>query len=63
MKAYLISTGTIFGLLAAMHIWRAIDERSQLASNPVQWVAMVALGMVAASLAVWAFRLLRPARG
>jgi len=26
MKAYLVTTGTLFGLLAVLHIWRAIAE-------------------------------------
>jgi hypothetical protein len=59
MKAYLITTGSIFAILALLHFWHAIDERGLLETNPGQFVAMVALGALAAGLSVWAFRLLR----
>jgi hypothetical protein len=26
MKAYVMTTGTVFGLIVAAHIWRLIDE-------------------------------------
>jgi hypothetical protein len=63
MKAYLITTGTLFGLIALTHLWRAIDERSQMTTNPGQFLAMAALGVVAAGLSVWAWRLLRRKAG
>jgi len=59
MKSYLITTGTIFGLIAFMHLLKAIGDREQLASNPVEFFSMAALGVVAAGLSVWAWRLLR----
>jgi len=58
MKAYLITTGTIFGLLAAMHVVKAIDERHSLTTDPGQYTAMAAMGALAAALSVWAWRLL-----
>lgn len=58
MKAYLITTGTIFGLIAAMHVWRAIDERSSMTKDPGFFFGMAALGLVAAGLSVWAWGLL-----
>jgi hypothetical protein len=57
MKAYLAITGTIFGLLGVMHILRAIDERQGFSTNPGEYIAMAALGFVAAGLSVWAWRL------
>lgn len=59
MKAYLVLTGTLFGLLAAMHLAHAIRERAQLATDPVYYLGMTALGAAAAFLAAWAFWLLR----
>jgi hypothetical protein len=58
MKAYLIITGTLFGLMAVLHVWRAIAERSQLNTDPGSFLGMAALGLVAAALSVWAWRLL-----
>jgi hypothetical protein len=55
MKAYLITTGAIFGLLALLHLWRVIAERSSLAMEP--WFVLMTL--VSAALCVWAMRLLR----
>jgi hypothetical protein len=35
MKAYVITTGTVFALVVAAHIWRAVAEGAALAKNPV----------------------------
>jgi hypothetical protein len=59
MKAYLASTGTIFGLIAVLHLLRSIDERARLATDPWYFLGTSALGVVAAALSVWAWRLLR----
>jgi len=56
MKAYLLTTGTIFGLIAAAHLWRVLSESTALARDP--W--FVLLTLLAAGLSVWAFSLLRP---
>ena len=58
MKAYLIITGSIFGLMAILHVWRAIDERHSLTTDPGYFAGMAAMGLVAAALSVWAWRLL-----
>jgi hypothetical protein len=63
MKAYLITTGTIFGLIAIAHVLRAVDERQMMRTDPVQFAAMAALGALAAALSVWAWRLLLRPRG
>ncbi len=57
MKAYLLTTGTIFGLMAIMHVLRSISEWQSLKTNPVEFISMAALGALAAALCVWAFRL------
>ena len=55
MKAYLITTGSLFGVLTLAHVWRIIEEGPQLARNP--WWILITIA--AAALAVWAWRLLR----
>jgi hypothetical protein len=58
MKAYLRTTGTIFVLLALAHVWRAIAEWPGLAAD--RWFVLeAAIGIAAAALSVWAWRLLR----
>lgn len=57
MKAYLVTTGTLFALLTAAHAWRVVAER-HLATDP--WYLLITL--VSAALAVWAWRLLRLSR-
>src|SRR4029079_17081946 len=55
MKAYLVTTATLFGLIAVLHGWRVFEERSSLARDP--WVLIITL--VAALLCGWAVSLLR----
>ncbi len=55
MKAYLITTGTVFGLITLAHFWRIYLEGSQRATDPV----FVALTLLTAALCFWAFRLLK----
>ncbi len=57
MKAYLITTGSVFGLLTLVHVWRIIEEGPQLVRNP--WWMLITIA--AAALSVWAWRLLRVA--
>ncbi len=57
MRAYLLTTGSLFGLLGAVHIWRDIAERHHW-SDP-SYLIEAAVGVVALALCVWAFRLLR----
>ncbi|MEO5816258.1 MAG: hypothetical protein ABIT20_13365 [Gemmatimonadaceae bacterium] len=53
MKAYVMVTGAIFGLLVVAHIWRMIDENAQLATDP----AYLAITVTAGALCLWAVRL------
>jgi hypothetical protein len=55
MKAYITTTGILFGLLAVVHLLRIFAER-HLATDPVY----ILITAAAAALSVWAFRLLRP---
>jgi len=58
VKAYLIATATIFGLIAVMHLLKSIDEWRLLATDRWYFLGMAALGIVAAALSAWAWRLL-----
>jgi len=55
MNAYVITTGTVFGLLALAHRWRIIEEGPALAKNP--WYVLITAA--AAAVCFWAWRLLR----
>jgi len=54
MKAYIITTGAVFGLLTLAHIWRVIEEGPHLVTQ-VPWVLIT---VAAAALCLWACRLL-----
>ncbi len=54
MKAYVMTTGAVFGLLTLVHLLRIVVEGRQLATNPLYVLITVA----AASLCLWAWRLL-----
>jgi hypothetical protein len=63
MKAYLLTTATIFGVIAFLHVLRTVGEWQRLSSDPGFIVEGPLLGLVAAALCVWAVQLLRlPAR-
>jgi hypothetical protein len=55
MKAYVMTTGAVFGLLVVAHIWRAIEEGPALAKDPFYIVITIA----AAVFCLWAWRVLR----
>jgi hypothetical protein len=59
MKGYLAMTGLVFGVLAALDAWRAVEEWRELTADPVSFAAMGAVGLIAAGLSVWAWRLFR----
>jgi len=54
MKAYLITTGTVFGLIVAAHVWRLIVE----GLHPAMELPFVLLTVVSATLSTWAWLLL-----
>lgn len=58
MKAYVVTTGTVFGLLTVAHLLRVVDEGPQLLKNP-WWVLITA---AAAGLSLWAWRVLKTLR-
>ena len=58
MRPYLITTGSLFGLVAVAHLWRTIAEWSRLTADPWFILEGPGLGVLAAALAIWAWRLL-----
>jgi hypothetical protein len=58
LKAYLITTGSIFGLIALAHLARTIAESHRLASDAWFYLEGPGLGLVAGALSLWAWRLL-----
>ena len=59
MRPYLITTGLLFALLAGAHILRTIAEWSRLTTDPGFIIEGPGIGLVAAALGFWAWRLLR----
>jgi hypothetical protein len=55
MKAYVMTTGAVFGLITLAHVLRIIAEGPHLATDP--W--FVLLTVAAAALSLWAWRVLR----
>ena len=55
MKAYVISTCTVFGLIVAAHIWRAIAEGPAVAKDPFFLLMTIA----AATFCLWALQVLK----
>ena len=57
MRAYVGTTGVIFGLLVVAHVWRAVVEGPHLATDP--WYVLITLA--AAGMCLWAWRVLKSA--
>jgi dolichyl-phosphate-mannose--protein O-mannosyl transferase len=55
VKAYVISTGALFGLLTVAHLWRMISAEPEMARDP--WYILITVA--AAALCFWALSLLR----
>ena len=58
MKAYLVTTGTLFSLLALLHVVLTISEWWRLAADPWFVLQGPRIGAVAGGLSFWAWRLL-----
>lgn len=57
MKAYVIATGVLFGLLTLAHVWRMFEE-PHVASDP--WFLLVTIAIAALGVVAW--RVARRAR-
>jgi uncharacterized membrane protein HdeD (DUF308 family) len=55
MKAFLITTGILFGLMSVVHIWRAIDEWPDQGASLGFVLGMTALILVPGALSAWAW--------
>lgn len=55
MKAYLMTSGTLFGLITLAHLLRIVMESRHLAADPWFLLTTVAAG----GLCLWAWRLLK----
>jgi hypothetical protein len=55
MRAYVMTTGVLFGLIAVAHVWRVFEEGAGLAADPF----FILLTVAAAALCLWAWRLIR----
>ena len=58
MKAYLVTTAVLFGLLIVAHVWRVFEEGAHLLRDPV-WMG---INVIAAALGLWAVVLLAQRR-
>ena len=54
MRAYVLTTGVIFGLLVVAHLWRIVVEAPALARDP----GYLLITLASALLGLWAGRLL-----
>ena len=65
MRAYLLTTGGIFGVITVLHLWRAVAEWPHAGAGPSFLVVWAALILAPAALTWWAWRLwrARPAGG
>jgi hypothetical protein len=52
MRAYVRTTGVLFGLLVLVHVWRFVEEGAHVARDP--W--FLSFTLLAAVLCVWAWR-------
>jgi len=55
MKAYILTTGIIFGLITIAHVWRVIVEDMNLAKEP----SFVLMTLLTAALSGWAWKAYR----
>jgi hypothetical protein len=55
VRIYVITTGTVFALLALAHVWRIVMERQSLATEP----DFIIITAIATALSIWAWRLVR----
>ena len=55
MKAYVITTGAVFGLIVVAHLWRVLVEGPSLAKDP----GYILLTLAAVALSLWSWRVLK----
>jgi hypothetical protein len=55
VKAYVVTTGAVFGLLVVVHLWKAVEEGPRIATDP--W--FIVITSLAGGFCFWAWRVLR----
>ena len=58
MKAYVMTTGAVFGLITLAHVLRVVAEGPRLATDPF----FVLLTVLSTALCLWAWRVLHLTR-
>ncbi len=58
MKAYVMTTGAVFGLITLAHVLRVVAEGPRLATDPF----FVLLTVLSTAFCLWAWRVLRLTR-
>lgn len=59
MKAYLLISGTLFGLLGVEHMIRVVKTWGELTTDPWFVLAQMFILVISVVLSVWAWRLYR----
>jgi hypothetical protein len=59
MKAYLLTTGILFGLLSVLHVWRAVAEWPRPITDLGFMLQIIITVALPALLCWWAWRLLK----
>ena len=59
MRAYVGTTGLLFAVVAVLHLARGAEVWGHVATDPWFVVGYTVLTLLAAALAVWAWRLFR----
>ena len=52
VRAYVIATGAIFGLITLAHVWRVYEEGTRLLTQP----GFILTTLLSAGLCLWAWR-------
>lgn len=60
MKAYLVTTGILFAVIAILHVWRIVAEWNGF---DVAFWFVAGVGALALFLSIWAWTLLAGGRG
>jgi hypothetical protein len=59
MKAYLVTTGSLFALVALTHLLRIVAEWPRVLIDPWFILEVPGIGLLAGGMCLWAWRLLR----
>jgi len=57
MKAYIGITGAVFAIVTLLHLTRSVELWHRFSTDPWEVLSYTVLTLIAAALAVWAWRL------